>query len=70
MKIAIVRQPIDKILPPFQNSVGSCTYGAACALAKFCDVVVYGLQNKHQAVWRSYAPRGTILFLAIDSNDA
>ena len=45
MKIAFVSQPIDTVLPPFQNSVGACTYGAACSLAKSNDVTVYGLQD-------------------------
>ena len=49
MKIAFVSQPIDPILPPFQNSVGACTYGAACSLAKANDVTVYGLQGPNSA---------------------
>jgi glycosyltransferase involved in cell wall biosynthesis len=57
MKVAIASQPIDKILLPFQNSVGSCTYGAACALAKFCDVVVYGLQDE-DLIAREVSHRG------------
>lgn len=48
MKIAFVNQPIDTILPPYQSSVGACTYGAASALAKFCDVVVYGTRDRHK----------------------
>jgi glycosyltransferase involved in cell wall biosynthesis len=48
MKIAFVSQPIDTILPPFQSSVGACTYGAASAMAKFCDVMVYGTRDRHQ----------------------
>jgi glycosyltransferase involved in cell wall biosynthesis len=48
MKIAFVNQPIDTILPPFQSSVGACTYGAATEMAKFCEVVVYGTRNKHK----------------------
>lgn len=49
MKIAIVGQPIDTILPPYQNSVGACTYGAACSLAQSNEVTVYGLQDRHNA---------------------
>jgi glycosyltransferase involved in cell wall biosynthesis len=49
MKIAFVSQPIDVVLPPFQNSVGACTYGAACALAGSNDVTVYGLEQPKQA---------------------
>jgi glycosyltransferase involved in cell wall biosynthesis len=48
MRIAFVNQPIDTILPPYQTSVGACTYGAACALAKSCDVVVYGTKDRHR----------------------
>src|ERR1700757_2770888 len=48
MRIAFVNQPIDTILPPYQTSVGACTYGAACSLAKFCEVIVYGTINRHE----------------------
>jgi glycosyltransferase involved in cell wall biosynthesis len=48
MKIAFVNQPIDTILPPYQSSVGACTYGAACSLAEICTVVVYGTRDRHQ----------------------
>ncbi len=47
MKIAFVSQAIDTVLPPYQNSVGACTYGAACALSARADVRVFGTQNKH-----------------------
>lgn len=50
MKIAFVNQPFDRILPPLQNSLGICTYGAARALAKFADVVVYGNRDLHEDV--------------------
>ena len=49
MKIAFVNQPIDAILPPYQSSVGACSYGLACALARFCEVIVYGTSDRHQA---------------------
>ena len=49
MKIGFVNQPIDTILPPYQNSVGACTFGAARSLAKLCDVVAYGMSNVHQS---------------------
>ncbi len=48
MKIAFVNQPIDTILPPYQSSVGACTYGAACSLSKFCEVIVYGTRRRHK----------------------
>lgn len=44
MRIAFVNQPIDTILPPYQSSIGACTYGVACSLAQHesCEVIVYG----------------------------
>jgi glycosyltransferase involved in cell wall biosynthesis len=48
MKIAFVNQPIDTILPPYQSSVGACTYGAACSLSKSCEIIVYGTMNRHK----------------------
>jgi glycosyltransferase involved in cell wall biosynthesis len=42
MKIAFVSQPIDSVLPPYQNSVGACSYGSARALSKSHRVIVYG----------------------------
>lgn len=47
MKIAIVSQPIDCVLPPYQNSIGVCSYGSACALAQDHEVVVYGLSSSN-----------------------
>ena len=48
VKIAFVNQPIDTILPPYQSSVGACTYGAACSLSKSCEIIVYGTMNQHK----------------------
>jgi glycosyltransferase involved in cell wall biosynthesis len=48
MKIAFVSQPIDTIFPPYQNSVGACTYWVARLLAQSADVVVYGLTDNHE----------------------
>ena len=45
MKIAFVNQPIDAIVPPYQNSVGACTYWVARPLAKSTEVLVYGLKD-------------------------
>src|ERR1700751_1165538 len=50
MRIAFVNQPIDTILPPYQTSVGACTYGAACSLAKFGEVIVYGTSHRHEGL--------------------
>src|SRR5690242_11371737 len=48
MKIGFVNQPIDCILPPFQSSIGACTYGAARPLARQAEVIVYGIQERHE----------------------
>jgi glycosyltransferase involved in cell wall biosynthesis len=48
MKIAFVSQPIDTIIPPYQNSVGACTYWVARLLAQSAEVVVYGLTDNHE----------------------
>jgi glycosyltransferase involved in cell wall biosynthesis len=48
MKIAFVNQPIDCILPPFQSSIGACTYGAVRPLSRQADVLVYGIQDRHE----------------------
>lgn len=47
MKIAFVSQPIDTIIPPNQNSVGTCTLGVARKLARSAEVLVYGLKDNH-----------------------
>lgn len=58
MKIAFVNQPIDHILPPYQNSVGACTYGAACCLAKSSEVIVYGVRDAHKDVPADFVDHG------------
>src|SRR6266849_1327961 len=50
MKIAFVNQAIDTILPPYQSSVGACTYGAAYAFPQSSEVVVYGTKNRNGEV--------------------
>jgi glycosyltransferase involved in cell wall biosynthesis len=47
MKIAFVNQPCDVIVPPFQSSIGCCTYGVARSLASSSEVLVYGLRDPH-----------------------
>ena len=64
MKIAFVNQPIDKILPPNQNSVGACTFGAARSLAKLCDVVAYGMSDKQDV---DFGSQLALSFCVIDT---
>jgi glycosyltransferase involved in cell wall biosynthesis len=47
MRIAIVNQAIDRIVPPNQNSVGVCTLGVARPLARYAKVLIYGLKDNH-----------------------
>jgi glycosyltransferase involved in cell wall biosynthesis len=47
MKIAFVNQPFDVIVPPFQSSIGCCTYGVARSLARSSEILVYGLHDLH-----------------------
>ncbi len=49
MKIAFVSQPLDTIMPPYQNSVGACTYGVALPLSKSAEILVYALEDNHQS---------------------
>ncbi len=58
MKIAFVNQPIDTILPPYQTSIGACSYGAAQALAKSCEVTVYGLKDRHPTAESDHLENG------------
>jgi glycosyltransferase involved in cell wall biosynthesis len=46
MKIAFVSYPTVVLLPPYHGSVGVPTYTIASALAKSCEVLVYGLEDK------------------------
>ncbi len=45
MKVAFVNQPGDLILPPYQTSIGFCTYGVVHSMAKFSPVLVYGRED-------------------------
>ncbi len=47
MRIAFVNQPFDVIVPPFQSSIGCCTYGVARSLARSSEVLIYGLNDPH-----------------------
>ena len=70
MRIAFVNQPIDAILPPYQSSVGACTYGAACALAKSCGVVVYGTNSRHKEFPSDYSEHNVqFKFLSVPFTD-
>jgi hypothetical protein len=46
MKIAFVIYPMQALLPPYHSSVGVPTYMIDSALAKSCEVLVYGLEDK------------------------
>lgn len=70
MRIAFVNQPIDAILPPYQSSVGACTYGAACALAEACEVIVYGTKSRHKDFPSKYSEHNIqFKFLSVPFTD-
>jgi glycosyltransferase involved in cell wall biosynthesis len=37
-------------MPPYQNSVGACTYGVALPLSESAEVLIYALKDKHESV--------------------
>jgi glycosyltransferase involved in cell wall biosynthesis len=45
VKVAFVNQPADLILPPYQTSIGFCTYGVVQPMAQVCPVLVYGRED-------------------------
>jgi glycosyltransferase involved in cell wall biosynthesis len=45
IKLAIVNQPYDGVLPPRQNSIGLITFKTAVEIAAKAQVVVYGRRN-------------------------
>ncbi|MDJ0516700.1 MAG: glycosyltransferase [Trichodesmium sp. MO_231.B1] len=69
LRIAFVNQYCDIILPPFQNSVGACTYGIVRPLAESSHVNVYALQHG-QKLKGNYYNQGVnykfVSLLAID----
>ena len=48
LKIAFVSQYCDSIIPPFQNSVGGCTYGVVRPLAECCQIITYGIKHSEK----------------------
>jgi glycosyltransferase involved in cell wall biosynthesis len=58
MKIALVSQPFDVVLPPNQNSVGYCTYGLARKLADRSEVILCIPRETHgEEALRACDPR-------------
>lgn len=41
MKVALVAQPYDRVLPPHQNSIGLIAYNTAIEMARHVDVTLY-----------------------------
>src|ERR1700730_11100462 len=70
MKLAFVNQGFDMILPPYQTSVGACTYGAACCLAKFSEVVVLWTSRLAKQPSRGFGgPRGAFPLHSVEPAD-
>jgi spore coat protein SA len=51
MKVAFVNQPMDMLIPPYQNSIGIWTYKVAPHVARRHDVTVYGKRSRQQKAW-------------------
>lgn len=51
MKVAFVNQPMDMLIPPYQNSIGIWTYMVAPHVARKHDVTVYGKRSRQQKKW-------------------
>ena len=61
MRIAVVNQPLDGILPPGQNSIGIWTYETARRLADRCELTVYGKylrEVRERSIGRSSQDQG------------
>src|SRR5260221_4788830 len=48
MKIAFVAYPAGPLLPPYHGSMGASIYAIASALAKSCEVLVYGVEDQQR----------------------
>ncbi len=57
LKIAFVSQYCDTLIPPYQNSVGGCTYGVVRPLAECCQIITYGIKHSEK-LKRDYCDRG------------
>ncbi|NET35113.1 MAG: tetratricopeptide repeat protein [Cyanothece sp. SIO1E1] len=55
LRVAFVNQYCDTVLPPFQNSVGACTYGIIRPLAEGCNVITYGIKRSEKLESNYYA---------------
>lgn len=51
MKVAVINQPMDMLVPPDQNSIGIWTYKTAPFIARHHDVLVLGKQSAAQRDW-------------------
>jgi len=49
MKVALVAQPYDGILPPRQSSMGLITYNTAIEMGRHADVTLYGKRRAGEA---------------------
>jgi len=57
MRIAFVSQPLTRVLPPLNDSLGMWTYEVARRLAFSCNVIVYGGTNRS---WTKYVYRNGV----------
>lgn len=69
MKLALVSQPFDTILPPHQNSVGACTYGLALSLSEAHEVLVYGSNSTGSLNQKTLNPNFLVRTVPLSTRD-
>ena len=69
MRIAFVNQALDRVLPPGQNSVGLCTYGVTKSLSSLCEVLVYGVKDRHKDIQDQCRENVSFFFVGATSVD-
>ena len=61
MKVALVAQPIDQVLPPHQFSMGLIVFNSAVELAQHADVTLYAKQMPHTTTTKLDLPFSVVL---------
>jgi glycosyltransferase involved in cell wall biosynthesis len=69
MKIAFVTYPIATLLPPYHGSMGETIYKIASALAKSCEVLVYGVEQKQMGAKSGIYEGARYRFLPVSAKD-
>jgi len=52
VKVAFVSQPLDRVVPPFLNSIGIWSYEVGRRLTQSCDVIVFAYAKRGSRLWK------------------